>query len=196
LNKAARCGLSLVAFRDFLQQRGKLKERLMWRDYVGLIPSSAAIVNGFIAVLIAQFFKDRPIARAVLVGFAFVLGGAAIGATFYGQSQVIAARDADTKHRHDIREAFGEFISHGKEIEKRIADTTNQSPINDKNIWDNEVAIYLNSNLDESYSIRFHDQTGISPAYLQGVDNDRQKLWWDLHVGLSRLEQFSDQFPY
>jgi hypothetical protein len=82
LNKAASSGRPLVAFRDFLQQRGKLKERLMWRDYVGLIPSSAAIVNGFIAVLIAQFFKDRPIARAVLVGFAFVLGGAAIGATF------------------------------------------------------------------------------------------------------------------
>jgi hypothetical protein len=109
---------------------------------------------------------------------------------------VIAARDADTKHRHDIREEFGDFISRGKEIEKKIADTRNPSPIQDKNIWDNEVVLYLNSNLDESYSIRFHDQTGINSAYLQGVDNDRQKLWWDLHVGLSRLEQFIDQFPY
>jgi hypothetical protein len=168
----------------------------MWRDYVGLIPSSAAIVNGLLAVLIAQFFKERPIARAILVGVAFILGGAAIGATFYGQSQVIAARDADTKHRHDIRAAFGEFISQGREIEKKIADTSIQSPVQDKNIWDNEVALYLNSNLDESYSIRFHDQTGINPAYLQGVDNDRQRLWWELHVSLFRLEQFSDQFHY
>jgi hypothetical protein len=78
--------------------------------------------------------RGRP--RAILVGVAFILGGAAIAATFYGQSQVIAARDADTKHRHDIREAFGEFISRGREIEKKIADTASQSPIQDKNIWE------------------------------------------------------------
>jgi hypothetical protein len=58
----------------------------MWRDYVGLVAPTAAIINGFIAVLVAQFYKDYPIAKVILVVVAGVLGAAAIGATFYGRT--------------------------------------------------------------------------------------------------------------
>jgi hypothetical protein len=36
-------------------------------DYGGLIAPIAAIVNGFIAVLVAQFFKDNTKAKIILV---------------------------------------------------------------------------------------------------------------------------------
>ena len=36
-------------------------------DYGTLIAPTAAIINGFIAVLVAQFFKDHPIAKVLLV---------------------------------------------------------------------------------------------------------------------------------
>lgn len=82
----------------------------MWRDYIGLVPSTAAIVNGSIAVLIAQFFKDQPVARIVLVVSVGILGVAAIAAMFYGRTQVVAARVADEKHRHEVRESIGSYI--------------------------------------------------------------------------------------
>jgi hypothetical protein len=58
-------------------------------DYGSLIGSTAAIINGFIAVVVAQFFKDRPAARVLLALAAGVLGGAAIGATLLGQHEAI-----------------------------------------------------------------------------------------------------------
>ena len=57
---------------------------MSWLDYIGVIPSLAAVLNGFIAVLAAQFFKDHPIAKVALVPAAGVLGIIAIGATIYG----------------------------------------------------------------------------------------------------------------
>jgi GH24 family phage-related lysozyme (muramidase) len=32
----------------------------MWRDYIGLLPATAAIINGFIAVVVAQFAAPAP----------------------------------------------------------------------------------------------------------------------------------------
>jgi hypothetical protein len=166
-------------------------------DYINVVPIVIAAANGFIALVVGQFFKERPTARVILVVMAGALTLTAIGATIYGQSQVLAKRAAEEDHRRGIREAFGAFIGRGREIEKQIADTSKQSPIQDQNIWDSEVTSYVNANLGQSYSTRFRDQTGIAPAYLNsGVDADRQRLWWELHVRLFRLEQFSDQFPY
>jgi hypothetical protein len=64
----------------------------MWRDYIGLLPATAAIINGFIAVVVAHFFKDHHKAKIVLVVMAGLLGVVAIGATFYAQHQIVVAR--------------------------------------------------------------------------------------------------------
>jgi hypothetical protein len=64
-------------------------------DYGALIAPIAAIINGFIAVLVAQFFKDRPAAKVLLVMVAGVLGIAAIGATVLSQRQILAVKTAD-----------------------------------------------------------------------------------------------------
>jgi hypothetical protein len=82
----------------------------MWQDYIGLFPTVIAAANGFIALLVGQFFKDNLRARIALVATAGVLTFCAVGATFVGQSQVIAARVADQKHRRDIRESLGKYI--------------------------------------------------------------------------------------
>jgi hypothetical protein len=97
----------------------------MWRDYVGLIPSTAAVVNGFIAVLVAQFFRDHPIARIALVVAAGVLGAAAIGATFYGQSQIIAEKAEGERHRHMLQDALGSYIERGNALKEDASDLMN-----------------------------------------------------------------------
>jgi hypothetical protein len=93
----------------------------MWRDYVGLVAPTAAIINGFIAVvLVAQFYKDHPIAKVILVVGAGVLGAAAIGATFYGQYQVVSERVADDTCRRDIREHLGSFTRSRERIDAKV----------------------------------------------------------------------------
>jgi hypothetical protein len=53
----------------------------MWRDYIGLLPSIFAVINGFIALFVAQFFKDHHKANITLVVMAALLGAMAIAAT-------------------------------------------------------------------------------------------------------------------
>jgi hypothetical protein len=101
----------------------------MWRDYVGLVAPTAAIINGFIAVVVAQFYKDHPVAKVLLVGMAGVLGVAAIGATFYGQYKVVSEKTADATGRRDIQESLGSFIQVGNELMRRCADPTQELPL-------------------------------------------------------------------
>jgi hypothetical protein len=172
----------------------------MWRDYAGLLPSSAAIVNGLIAVLIAQFFKERPAARIFLVGMASILAVAAVGATFCGQSQVVAARDADQTHRRDLREALGSYIEKGNELELAISNSAKseaKAPIQEENNWYASVIQFLREKLGSSYVARFHDLSGIGRVYLGvSTDDDHQSLFWSVYTRRFRLEQFVDQFPY
>jgi hypothetical protein len=44
-----------------------------FRDYGTWVTSSLALINGFIALIIAQFFKDRHIAKVILVSTAAIL---------------------------------------------------------------------------------------------------------------------------
>ncbi len=54
-------------------------------DYGALIAPITAIISTFIAVLVAQFYKDHPVAKVLLVVAAGLLGAAAITATILSQ---------------------------------------------------------------------------------------------------------------
>jgi len=64
-------------------------------DYGALIAPIAAIINGFIAVVVAQFFKDRPSAKVALVVAAGLLGVGVVGATVLTQRQIVATKRVD-----------------------------------------------------------------------------------------------------
>jgi hypothetical protein len=167
----------------------------VWRDYIGVVPSTAAIVNGFIAVLVAQFFKERPKAKLALVIVAGVLGVAAVGMTFYGQSQIVAARIADENHHHYIRDSLGSYIERGNKLENELSDPKKEPSVQVANNWDSDVVGFLQSNLGESYVVRYRDQTGIPPLSLNGADPAHQNLWWGIYIRVFRLEQFIEQVP-
>ncbi len=84
-----------------------------FHNYGPLIAPTAAIINGFIAVLVAQFFKDRPGAKFGLVVAAGMLGAVAVGAIFYSQHQIVVDKLADAKRHKEIKEQLGVFISEG-----------------------------------------------------------------------------------
>src|SRR5271166_6746613 len=66
--------------------------------------------------------------RISLVVMAGVLALGAIGATFYGQSQVIASRNEDVKHRREIRETLGKYIERGIVLKNESADMKKPPP--------------------------------------------------------------------
>jgi hypothetical protein len=144
----------------------------------------------------AQFYKDHPIAKVVLVVVAGVLGAAAIGATFYGQYNVVSERVADDARRRDIREHLGNFIEVGNELMRRCADPTQEVPLDDANKWADNVETFLSDQLGRSYVIRFRDATGAPSMTLDNAKDQRhQNTWFGIYVRVLRLEEFSRQFP-
>jgi hypothetical protein len=168
----------------------------MWRDYVGLVAPTAAIINGFIAVVVAQFYKDHPVAKALLVVMAGVLGVAAIGATFYGQYKVFSEKTADATRRRDIQESLGSFIQVGNELMRRCADPTQEVPLEEANKWADNVEAFLLNRLGRSYVFRFRDATGVVSMRLNSAkDEEHQNVWFGIYVRVARLEEFSREFP-
>ena len=69
-------------------------------DYGALVSPILAIVNGLIALVVAQFFKERPAAKIFLVTSAAVLSVAAVTATVVSQRQALAIKVAsDARHK-------------------------------------------------------------------------------------------------
>jgi len=175
-----------------------MSRRMSWRDYVGLVPSAAAVINGFIAVLIAQFFRDSRRARVVLVVAAGALGVAAIGATFYSQNLLAVAQGAEASRRHAIREQLGAFIAQGDALMSLCTDAKKPAPQADADAWGATTEMFLRGNLGDSYVTRFRDQTGVPPVSLSGPDIDtaHQNLWFGIYYRVARLQQFSQEVPF
>jgi hypothetical protein len=167
----------------------------MWRDYIGLLPATAAIINGFIAVIVAQFFKDHHKPKIVLVVMAGLLGVVAIGATFYAQHQIVVGKTAEEAKRAAIREELGVFISEGNDLMAECTDPNKPPPTDKANDWVRRTGVFLPSLLGTSCVTRFNDQTGTPPMRINGVNDAHQNLWRGIYYRVLRLEQFSEQLP-
>jgi len=163
-------------------------------DYGNLIAPTAAILNGFIAVLIAQFFKDHPVAKIVLVVAAGALGAAAIGATFYSQYQIAMTKSADDARRTMIRENLGTFIAEGTQITNTVANETNPLPLVAAQEWEKHVEVFVKADLGQSYLARLSDTTGATPLHFSN-DAPHQYLRAAIYNTLLRLEEFSRELP-
>jgi hypothetical protein len=176
---------------------GQWRGRIVWRDYLGLIPSTAAIINGFIAVLVAQFYKDRPTAKIILLVFAGALGFAAIVATFCSQHEVLSAQAAEKAHRAEVRQAIGKFIEKGNVLKRRCEHISSPIPLDDANAWKGRVEQYLHKELDDSFVIRFRDRSGILQSEMLSKGDDAHVgMWSAFYYFVTRLEQFSQELPY
>ena len=165
----------------------------MWIDYIGVVPSAIAIVNGFVAVVVAQFFKEHPTAKTVLVVCTGVFGCLAIGTTVYGQHQIIVQRDNDAKRKIEIRERLGLYIAEVDVLSIATADKNKPIQTDAANKLASEIEGYLGNNLGQSFAYRAHDSSGVPPVSINSGDASRDSLWYGLYVFRFRLEQFSQQ---
>ena len=166
------------------------------RDYGALVAPVAAIINGFIAVLVAQFFKEHPVAKVVLVVMAGLLGSAAIGSTLYYQHQIVADKADEDARRKTTREGLGGFITAGNSLIAQIAENKTPIPQEAVDRWANSVESFLLDNLGNSYISRFRDATGIPYLIFNAAHDDaHQNLWFAVYTRVDRLEEFSRQLP-
>jgi hypothetical protein len=166
-----------------------------FRDYGTPFASAVAVLNGFIAVIVAQLFLDYPIAKALLVACAGLLGAAAIFATFYTQHQIVTTRDAEAARRLAIREWLGSFVAEGNNLKDQCRDVTKQVPLDQTYEWANRIEAFLSTQLGQSYVNRFKDSTGVPLASPPGLEGEHLNVWAYIYSRIFRLEQFSQQLP-
>ena len=119
--------------------------------------------------MVAQFFKDHPVAKILLVVAAGVLGVAAISATFYSQHQIVAAKSVEEARQKAIREGLGDFIGTGNSLMQACTDPKSPAPTEAADQWANSVEAFLLTDLGNSYVRRFRDPTGIPRRFHVGA---------------------------
>jgi hypothetical protein len=168
--------------------------RPFFADYGALIAPITAIINGFIAVVIAQFFKDRPAAKVLLVVAAGLLGAAAIGATILNQRQIVAAKNAEQLRQRETREALGTFVGEGLALMSSCSDSTTPPKWQEMNDWQKRLLRFLRDCLGDSYAIRLISPAGVPlNASCQGADAPHDKLFRVVNAMNFRLEQYINE---
>jgi hypothetical protein len=160
-------------------------------DYGALIAPIAAIINGFIAVVVAQFFKDRPAAKVLLVVAAGFLGIAAIGATILTQRQIVASKTADQLRQKETRETIGGFIAKGLALTENCSDSSTPPKWEEMNAWLARMSQFLREHLGEAYVTRLTSPAGVPlNVECRGADEQHNKLFRVVNAVNFRLEQF------
>lgn len=170
-------------------------------DY--LQPSSTAIgiISAFVATVIGMHFKEHKIAKVVLLAVAGIAGVVAIGATFYGQHQIMSEREADaqrakdaSERRTDIRDELANLIRQGVQLMLLCGDASKPAPNQAADEWGDRVVKFLRDKLGEAYVSRVINPSGPPIASLGSADKDHGDLWRAIYVINFHLEEFSREF--
>jgi hypothetical protein len=156
-------------------------------DYGNVIGPIAAILNGFIALVVAQFFKERTVAAAVLsVG--------AVTATIATQQYATDQKKISEAHHREIRDHIGTLISEGNVLILNCGDNSKPPNWRELEAWIKRVTDYLNSQLGESYVRRLVSPVGYPVnVACNGADDEHNKFYRIGYALLSHLEQYSTE---
>jgi len=158
-------------------------------DYGALIAPIAAIVNGFIAVVVAQFFKDHPLAKILLVVAAAVLGVAAISATISSQRQIVAARAAEHRDRIAMKGLLHDGIVEGEALTENWSSKDETNFRHEANRWTNKMGTLVEDAYGKGEASLIMSDAG----YISYSDGRKQTGInnWIIH----RLQRLNDLIP-
>ena len=166
----------------------------MWRDYFGFVGTALAVINGLIAIVIALLPARKSVHKLRLGAFALVLGGLAVGATFYAQYHAYAQAERQRSDRGEIRKRLEGFIVEGRELLVQIRDGRRDLPTTAADEWAQRVEIYLRDRLGERYIARF--RRDVSELYGDAdVAAARVAYWRAVRNRVANLETISAEFP-
>jgi hypothetical protein len=165
------------------------KMQSFFADYGALIAPIAAIVNGFIAVIVAQFFKDHLLAKVLLVVAAGVLGAAAIGATIYSQRQLLATRSAEQRDRVAMKDLVRDGVTEGEALDNNWSDKEAVSFKHETNLWTNKMGHLIEDAYGKGEATLFMSDAGFT-SYTDGRKQTEIR-YWIIH----RLQRLNDLVP-
>jgi hypothetical protein len=167
----------------------------MLGDYVGLGATIIALINGVLAVLIAQYPLKTSRAKrrfiAVVILLSLCAAAADIGSRYHELSRRSQVR-ADRKAVHDY---LGEFIVQGVVLQNDLIPATMPDPLQRVREWEGKVVAYLELTLGRSYAVRFNNAVGI-PAVSQPVTVEPYGMAWTaMYVHIVRLNEILRELP-
>jgi len=167
----------------------------MWRDFFGDAGTILAVVNGLIAIAIALLPVRRSVYKLRLGALALVLGGLAVGTTFYAKYRSYAEVQRQLTDRAELRQRLESFIAEGRALLGQIRDSQKELPHIAADQWAQRAELYLRDRLGERYVARFranvNELYGDDPA----VAAPRLGYWRAVRNRLVALESIGAEFP-
>jgi hypothetical protein len=166
----------------------------MWRDYIGLVGTAIAVVNGLLAITIALFPVRRSVAKLRLGVLAIVLGAGSVGAVFYAKHYARLQQERQQTDRRETRERLETLILEGRTLLGQIRDTKRELPNRTADEWAQRSEIYLRDTLGERYVIRFRKD--VSEMYGDAaIPPARLGYWRAVRNRIVNLEMIGAEFP-
>ena len=165
-------------------------------QYLSVVAPVIAIINGVIAVFVAQFKPDEWRAKIILLSIAITLGILAAGATILYQYNTVRQQQQEKDKRTEIRKRIAEFIVSSNTTMNLIRDKNTDIVVveHEANRWYAEAQQYL-ATIGVDYLSRFQSTSGLSPIRPGGIeDQQRVNLWVEIYYRSTRLEQFASEF--
>jgi hypothetical protein len=167
----------------------------MLGDYVGLGATIIALINGVLAVLIAQYPLKTSRAKRRFIAVVILLSLCAAAADIGSRYHELSRQSQDRADRKAVHDYLGEFIVQGVVLQNDLIPATMPDPLQRVREWEGKVVAYLELTLGRSYAVRFNDAVGI-PAVSQPVTVDPYGMAWTaMYVHIVRLNEILRELP-
>jgi hypothetical protein len=166
----------------------------MWREYIGLVGTAVAVVNGLLAMIIALLPVRRSVAKRRLGVVALVFAVGAVGAMFYSKHYASVQQEQQQAERREIRERLETFILEGRTMLGQIRDTQRDLPNRSADEWAQRAELYVRGKLGERYAARFRNDIGDMYGDA-AVPAARLGYWRAVRNRIVNLELISAEFP-
>jgi hypothetical protein len=163
------------------------------QPYIPDIPSILATLSAFVALVVAQFFRDNMIAKVILVLLAGLCAVGAVLATIYNQNQIERARIADQQQHKEIQEQLGVFISEGLDLMVGCGNNNTPIPTKEGDAWFTRINKFLEDRLGHSYAIRLRSPAGVPITACKDADQTHNDFYRIIYALNFHLEQFSQE---
>jgi hypothetical protein len=130
----------------------------MWREYFGFVAPALAVINGFIAIIIAMLPIRRSVAKLRLGVIALALGAVAVGAGYYAKHAARIQSEQQQAARNQVREQVETHILEGRTLLGQIRDAQRELPARPADEWALRSENFLRARLGERYVSRFRKE--------------------------------------
>jgi hypothetical protein len=160
-------------------------------DYGAVVAPVFAIIGTYVALLVAQFFKENFVAKVILIGFSTVLSFGAVAALISNQHAVLAAKVAEQEKNRSTREKLGSFMREGLQMISDCSDNSIPLKQTELNDWLKRLVEWVRSNMGDAYAARLTNPAGVpTNIACRNADEAHNQVYRIVSFINFRLEQF------